>query len=191
MSEQLDVSHLNADIDEIKTKAKAVSEKNGELRNLIKKKIDGRGYQPKALGMLRSIDALSDEQLADFRLTFEAGYKEIIGRRDGQPDMFPEEAPKELQPDTQEADEQGDLSSDVETANDAFAAGMAAYDAGETLEGNPFGDDEKINQRLWSEGWNRSFDDEADTDAETTAELDSDIEDTGNIVQPDFGEEVA
>ncbi|QDP64873.1 MAG: hypothetical protein Unbinned5081contig1001_30 [Prokaryotic dsDNA virus sp.] len=201
MTEQVDTSHINADIDEIATKAKSVSEKNGELRNMIKQKIDGRGYNAKALATLRSIQALSDEKLADFRLTFEAGYKEVIGRREGQPDMFPEKAPEELAPDTQEAEEQVDLSTDTQdTANDAYAAGMAAYDAGITQEGNPFGDDEAVKARMWLQGWNNGFDEDADSDAELendldeetvdqiAEEMDADMEDTGNVVQPEFGE---
>ena len=90
MSEQIDVSRLYEDLEDIEQFAKAVSEKSGELRNTIKQKIEARGYHKKALGLLRQINAMSDEQLADFRLTFEPGYREVIGHRDNQPDMLQE-----------------------------------------------------------------------------------------------------
>lgn len=73
----VDIAYLNSDIAELANDAKAVAEKAGELRAAIKQKIEDRGYNKKALGMLRSIAALSDDKLADFRRTFDAGLPEI------------------------------------------------------------------------------------------------------------------
>ena len=85
--ESVDTANLNADIAEMAEKAKAVTEKNGVLRELIKNKLDTRGYEKTALGMLRRIARLSDDKLADFRRTFDKGYQEVVGAREGQPEM--------------------------------------------------------------------------------------------------------
>jgi len=84
MTEEVDLSHLTADIASIATKAKTVNEKNGELRQLIKSKIDKRGYNSVALGMLRRIANMSDDKFADFRRTFVPGLDQVIADREGQ-----------------------------------------------------------------------------------------------------------
>ena len=86
-NENVDTAHLNADIAEMATKAQAVTEKNGDLRNLIQQKLETRGYEKTALGMLRRISKLSDDKLADFRRTFDGGYQEVVGAREGQPEL--------------------------------------------------------------------------------------------------------
>ena len=170
MSEDLDLSHLNGDIQEIATKAKAVGEKNGELRSLIKNKLDGRGYEKKALGYLRGIAALSDDKFADFYRTFEPGLREVVGNREGQPEMDFNEAPEpttETQ-NTVSDEEASDISDEMDAAedefeHDAFAQGVADFEAGVTRDGNPLS--EMATAHLWSQGWDSAYNASVEGDA--------------------------
>ena len=84
MADTVNLSHITADIASIGSKAKTVNEKNGELRAFIKSKIEARGYNSVALGMLRRIASMSDEKFADFWRTFENGLVQVVADRQGQ-----------------------------------------------------------------------------------------------------------
>lgn len=62
---------LNNDIDELSGMAKAVSEANGALRSRLNTILETRGYNKKALAIMRQIDGMSETGRADFLRTFE------------------------------------------------------------------------------------------------------------------------
>lgn len=69
----LDVTtaEFNTILDTLAGKMKAISEATGDLRNAIKTVLDQHGWHKGALGMIRSIDAMSKTKRADFLRTFD------------------------------------------------------------------------------------------------------------------------
>ena len=77
----VDAEKLDAEIAELADLKRSVSEKNGTLRNRIKQILEVRGYHPKAMKMVRDIDAMSETERADFLRTFEPMFEAMAAHK--------------------------------------------------------------------------------------------------------------
>lgn len=66
----VNIKDLAADLSALDKTAKANSEANGSHRNQLKQILEQRGYHPKALAVIRSIDSMSETKRADVLRTF-------------------------------------------------------------------------------------------------------------------------
>ena len=64
-------SDISPVVSDLAQSAKAVAEATGSLRSKIKAILDDKGWNKKALGMIRTIDAMSDTARADFLRSFQ------------------------------------------------------------------------------------------------------------------------
>ena len=66
----IDAAELQTILDDLSDKKRSVSEANGKLRESIKQLIKDSSWHPQALATIRSIDAKSETERADFLRTF-------------------------------------------------------------------------------------------------------------------------
>ena len=66
---------------ELNNKATSISEATGTLRSAIKGHLDQKGWHKQALGLVRTIDDMSDTKRADFLRTFLPMFDMMMDRK--------------------------------------------------------------------------------------------------------------